>query len=259
MTSTINSAMNSIDDNSPKKTVLITGATSGLGWSLTKKYYQQGFKVIACGRNTEKLAKLTSEFEQLSTLAFDITNSDDVQKAANSITNAIDIVILNAGDCQYIDNVKAFDTNKFSHVINTNLISMGHMLASFLPKIPQHGQLVFISSIVTTLPFPRSHAYGASKAGLDYLANTLRLDLMAESIDVSLVHPGFVETPLTDKNDFDMPFIISADDAAQRIFSGIAKRKSYLHFPKRFTYLLKIFRFLPDALWHKMMFRSAIK
>ena len=113
--------------------------------------------------------------------------------------------------------------------------------------------MVFISSSVTKLALPKSQAYGASKAGLDYLANSLRLDLIPHGIKVCLVHPGFVETPLTAKNTFAMPMMISADHAATRIIKAVAKGKSYLAFPKRFTFLLTVMSFLPQRLLAKFL------
>lgn len=238
------------------KNVLITGATSGLGLSLVEQYTENGYHVIACGRNKEKLAELSRKNGRVSSLAFDITKPEQIAQAAQSCGFDIDILLLNAGDCQYIDDVVHFENDKFQHVVQTNLVAMGHMLSSFLQKVPAGGQVVFISSIVTTLSFPRAHAYGASKAGVDYLANTLRFDLIEKNINVCLVHPGFIKTPLTDKNDFDMPFIITSDDAAERIYQGVAKRLDYLQFPKRFTYLLKLMQWLPNALWHKAVFKN---
>lgn len=237
--------------------VLITGATSGIGEALVHQYLKQGHNVIACGRNQEKLAQLIDEANSkpLSTLSFDITNPDDIEQAVSEIKQ-LDIIILNAGDCEYIDDVMGFDHKLFQHIINVNLIAIGHLLHFLLPKMSTGSRVVLVSSSVTILPLPRAEAYGASKAGLDYLANSLRIDLSKHNIGVTLVHPGFVETPLTDKNTFDMPFKITSIDAASRIYDGVKAKKSYLHFPKRFTYLLKLIAMLPNPLWQWLVARS---
>lgn len=237
------------------KTVLITGATSGIGEALFYHYAGLGYQVIACGRNQQKLDKLASFKKNAHCLAFDITIDEQVKQAAAQI-NKIDLLVLNAGDCQYIDDVMKFDSNRFAQVINTNLISMGIMLEHFLSKIPKGGRVAFVSSSASILPFTRSEAYGASKAGVDYLANSLRLDLVKQQIKVSLIHPGFIKTPLTDKNDFDMPFLLSAEEAAKRIYQGIAAEKDYIHFPKRLTMLLKTFAILPNFIWRSIALRS---
>ncbi len=238
------------------KKVMITGATSGIGEALVELYYQTGFSVIACGRSKSKLAQLKTRYSAVHCLQFDVTEPTEIHRAASDISR-IDILILNAGDCKYIENAKHFDAGVFKHNISTNLTSLGDLLNAFLPKLNPGSQLVFVSSIVTELPFPRAEAYGASKAGVDYLAKSIRLDLKACKIDVSLVHPGFVKTPLTDRNHFYMPFIVDAKTAAYRIYKGVQARRAYIHFPKRFTYLLKLLSWFPETWWRKMITRKS--
>ena len=237
------------------KTVMITGATSGIGEALFYRYATLGYQVIACGRNKAKLSELAAFKQGVKILAFDVNNAEQIVAAANKVAS-IDILILNAGDCQYIDDVMQFNTKVFAQTVATNLVSMGAMLEHFLPKVKRGGQVCFISSSASILPFTRAQAYGASKAGVDYLANSLRLDLVKENIDVALVHPGFIKTPLTDKNTFEMPFILSAEEAASRIYQGISSRKNYIHFPKRLTWTLKVFALLPSFVWRHIAQRS---
>ncbi|MBM7074355.1 SDR family NAD(P)-dependent oxidoreductase [Shewanella sp. 202IG2-18] len=234
------------------KKVMITGATSGIGEALVELYYQTGFSVIACGRNKGKLLQLKKRFSAIQCLQFDVTQPEEVMQAAADVSK-VDILLLNAGDCRYIDNAYHFDAAAFKHNISTNLLSMGDLLSSFLPKMDAGSRLVFISSIATQLPFPQAEAYGASKAGLDYLANSLRLDLKSVGVDVTLVHPGFVKTPLTDKNNFFMPFIVDTQTAAKRIYQGVQSRKNYVHFPRRFTYLLKLISLVPNSWWQRII------
>lgn len=225
--------------------VLITGATSGIGEALVAQYQQHNHHVYACGRNTQKLAEL-EQYTCVSSLNFDITQPLAINQATEQVTE-LDVLILNAGDCEYIDDAYNFDGETFSRIVNTNLVSMGYVLSALLPKLKKGGQLVFISSSVTLLPLPRAEAYGASKAGVDYLANTLRLDLANNNIGVTLVHPGFIKTPLTDKNTFSMPFIITAEEAALRIFRGVSAKKNYLQFPKKLTFLLRALSIIPQS------------
>jgi NAD(P)-dependent dehydrogenase (short-subunit alcohol dehydrogenase family) len=245
-----------------KMNVLITGATSGIGEALLNQYVVSGHNVIACGRNKDKLAELDAVARL--TLAFDVNNNDEVASAAQTLTDSLDngtdgesdkvldVLILNAGDCRYIQDPINFDAELFADIINTNLISLGSLLKFFLPKVKKGGQVVFISSSASIGPFPQAEAYGASKAGVDYLANSLRVDLAAHNIGVTLVHPGFVRTPLTSVNHFNMPFIIDASDAAARIFNGVQAKKNYLHFPKRLTVSLKLLSLLPASIWQRL-------
>jgi short-subunit dehydrogenase len=234
-------------------TVLITGATSGIGLALYQKYVAEGFNVIACGRDKSKLDNLCAK--AFKTVVFDMTQPAQVESVSVDIEN-IDILILNAGDCRYIDDAKHFDGKLFSEIISTNLTSLGGLLQFFLPLVNKGGQVVFVSSSATIIPFPKSEAYGASKAGMDYLANSLRLDLVCEDIGVTLVHPGFIKTPLNDKKTFQMPFLLSSEEAASRIYKGVNRRSKYLHFPKRLTFMLKLFSLLPSSLWQSIILRK---
>jgi short-subunit dehydrogenase len=240
---------------SKARTVLITGATSGIGRSLVALYVEKGFSVIACGRNQDKLAALTNDYPAINTLCFDITNAQALQASVDSI-GPIDIAILNAGDCEYIDDVSHFDAELFERVVTVNLISMGYLLRAVLGKLNKNAVIALMGSSVTYLPFPRAQAYGASKAGVDYLARSLRLELAPQGYTVSLIQPGFIKTPLTDKNDFDMPFLMSSEQAANRIFEGIAKRKFLIRFPKRFIFLMKIMSMLPEKIWANMVLKG---
>jgi len=239
------------------KKVLITGATSGIGEALCMHYQAIGYAVIACGRQPDKLAKLAG-YKNVSGIAVDLCDEPQVAKKFQQL-GPLDLVILNAGSCEYMDDVKNFDGQLFARVINSNVIAMGYCLAALLPQIPAGGQLALVGSSACYLPFSRAQAYGASKAAVAYLARSLALDLKEQQIDVSLVSPGFVKTPLTDKNDFAMPMQISAQEAAQRIASGLQKRVFDIHFPKKFTFILKALSLLPDSWWRAISIRMLKK
>jgi NADP-dependent 3-hydroxy acid dehydrogenase YdfG len=236
-------------------TVLITGATSGIGLALCKTFANSNFNVIACGRNQAILDQLASEYEQITPLCFDITDKQKVKEISEQIPD-LEVLIFNAGSCEYVDDVLAFDSDLFSRVITTNLISLSYGLEYWLPKVKRNGQLGFVSSSAHLMPFPRAEAYGASKAAVSYLAKSLRLDLIEHNIGVSLIEPGFVKTPLTDKNNFDMPFIINADQAADEIYNGLAAKKQLIRFPHRLTGLLRLFSWLPSGIWQKLILKG---
>lgn len=234
------------------KSVLITGASSGIGEQLAKDYLLKGWYVIACGRSKEKLKeKLTGISENLELYAFDISDLEDITQQLKTIRN-IDLVILNAGHCEYIDNVKHFDSRLFKRVIDINVIGTAHCLEVLIPKINEGGQLAIVSSTVTLLPLTRSEAYGASKAALDYLTRSLAIDLAPHCIDVSLIRPGFVETPLTAKNTFSMPGIISCKKASKKIIKGIENKTQEINFPLFFYLSMKVLSFLPNRLWRSL-------
>lgn len=239
------------------KSILITGASSGIGAATALLYAQQGFVVFAGGRNQKRLDALALKHINITTFSCDLTIKSDIKNTLAFLPK-LDILLLNAGDCEYIDDPVNFDGDLFARVLTNNVISIGYCLDVWLTLIKPNGQLALTSSSASFLPLPRAEAYGTSKAAISYLAKTLAIDLKEHHINVSLIHPGFVQTQLTDKNTFAMPSIITADKAADYIFKGLSQYKAEINFPKRFTYVLKTFSLLPFFIW-KFMISKAIK
>ncbi|MFM4855693.1 SDR family NAD(P)-dependent oxidoreductase [Aeromonas hydrophila] len=229
--------------------VLITGATSGIGFQLALDYRRAGWQVWGCGRDGERLLALGRH--GITPLQFDGRDASAVSEAAASLPR-VDLVILNAGHCEYMDVAEGFDGALFARVIETNLVATGHALAAFLPLLGAGGRLAIVSSSVSWLPLPRAEAYGASKAALDYLADTLRLDLAGKGIGVTLIRPGFVQTPLTAKNDFPMPCLVTVEEASRAIMAGLTAGRHQIHFPRRFIWLLRLLGALPVGLWLRL-------
>lgn len=229
--------------------VLITGASSGLGRELALAYQQAGWQVWGCGRDEARLAELTRA--GIAALQFDARDGQATSQAAAGLP-PLDLLILNAGGCEYIQDAHQFDGALFARVIDTNLVATGHALAAFLPLLGQGSRLAIVSSAVSWLPLPQAEAYGASKAALDYLAATLRLDLQGAGIGVTLIRPGFIETPLTARNHFPMPCLLPVETAARLIMQGLAAGRSQIHFPFRFILLLRLLGALPVGLWLRL-------
>jgi NADP-dependent 3-hydroxy acid dehydrogenase YdfG len=229
--------------------IWLTGASSGIGEALVPVLARQCQHLFISARNREKLEELASTRHNITALPADITVPESMQAAAAQIEQSfgyLDTLIANAGSCEYLD-VQAFDSELIKRVMDTNFMGLVNSIAAALPLIQQsrHGYLVAMSSSVTSLPLPRAEAYGASKAAVNYFMAALRNDLHRQAIDVSIIAPGFVKTPLTDRNDFPMPMCISAADAALAIVAGLQQRPWEIHFPKRFTWPLKCLGLLP--------------
>lgn len=228
------------------KTAIVTGASSGIGAELACTLAAD-YKVFACGRNQQRLQETIIGQPTIEPLLFDITEKQQIVDATANLP-ALDLIVLNAGGCEYLDDPLAFDDALFERVIQTNLIAVGYCLNVLMPKLKPGGQIVFIGSSVTYFPFARAEAYGASKAGVNYLANALRQTIAAKGYTVTLVEPGFVSTPLTDQNDFDMPFLVSAQKASSIIARGIQNKKNTIRFPKRLIWSLQFLNMLPRRL-----------
>ena len=230
------------------KILLITGATSGIGEAVAKLAADKGFAVIACGRNQDKLA-LLSQHPNIRAIAFDVTNQNATMQALEGIQ--CDIAILNAGTCEYVD-IAAVEPAMFERVFAANVFGVVNVIAALLPNMQAGNKLVFVESLARLLPFPRSEAYGGSKAALHYIAKSFAVDLAPKGIQVQTASPGFVKTPLTDKNDFEMPMLISVEEAARDMLNGIQKNTSKFYFPTRFSLLLRFLHLLPEAVQHKI-------
>jgi NAD(P)-dependent dehydrogenase (short-subunit alcohol dehydrogenase family) len=141
------------------------------------------------------------------------------------------------------------DTALFERIINVNLLAPVYLSKALIPLLSAGSRLAFVSSSVTNLPFPQAEAYGSSKAGLDYFARSLAIDLAPHKIGVSLIHPGFVDTPLTARNTFKMPMMVDTDQAASYIRKGLCREQSLIAFPRRFIFILRLLRLLPEGVW----------
>jgi NAD(P)-dependent dehydrogenase (short-subunit alcohol dehydrogenase family) len=232
------------------KSVLITGASSGIGKQLARDYRHEGWRVIACGRDHTRLASGLSGLD-CELCVFDTTDREQTRQALGELHN-LDLVILNAGTCEYIDDARAFDAELFEHVIRSNLLGTANCLAALLPGLQRGSRVAIVSSSVTFVPLTRAEAYGASKAALDYLGQTLAIDLHKHGIAVSIIRPGFVDTPLTRRNDFPMPGRIDTAQASLFIRAGLARGDRNIDFPFLFILSMRLLSWLPHWLWHRI-------
>ncbi len=238
------------------KTVWITGASSGIGYALALRLANQGYKVIATARNASTLKALAIKNPNITALVADLTSSDDIEKLQGYFTarnEAIDVVVVNAGTCLYMDNAE-YDAQVMEQVFKVNIFAAANTIAVALPWLKRSnygGHIIGVSSMTVYLPFTRAEYYGASKAAFSYYLNSLRIDVKPFAIDVSVVYPGFVETPLTQQNDFPMPFLVSVEEAARVIQQVMKKRPKNAAFPKPLHYLLRILGNIP-GLWDRV-------
>lgn len=231
------------------RTVLLTGASQGIGLEVLKQLLNHNCTVYAVARNISSLASLQQEHpDLLHPLALDITDLTAVSQEVGKL-DGVDTLLLNAGTCEYIQAEK-FDAECFARVIDVNLQGNANILQAAIPlllKSDKSPHIVGISSLVTELPLPRSEAYGASKAGFEYLMNSLRSDLYRFGIDVTVIQPGFVKTPLTDRNDFAMPFLMSAEDAAGHVMKAVRQRRYRYRFPWTLSLVMRLVAVMPLA------------
>ncbi|WP_248746759.1 MULTISPECIES: SDR family NAD(P)-dependent oxidoreductase [unclassified Pseudomonas] len=233
--------------------IWLTGASSGIGAAIAEVLLKAGVHLAVSARSLEPLQALDKRYpDQVLLVPGDLTDSQQVREIGERITQAwgaLDTVILNAGTCEYVD-AQAFDASIIERVVRTNLLASSYCIEAALPLLRAGIQphLVGIASSVTFLPLPRAEAYGASKAGMRYLFESLRIDLAHEGITVTVVSPGFVDTPLTQKNDFPMPLSWSAEKAAEHICEKLRQRPLEIAFPALFMAALWPLSRLPRRL-----------
>lgn len=236
------------------RTVWITGASSGIGRELALQLAQAGHSVVISARSAEALQEMAALHPgQLLPMPIDIADENSLAEAKEQLAQlapVLDLAVLNAGTCEYLDD-GALDTDLIRRVMAVNFDGTVNAAAIAIPLLKKSKEptLYVVSSQVTTLPLTRSGAYGASKAALEYFFRCLRIDLMHTGIFIGLIRPGFVKTPLTDRNDFSMPWLWPTDKAAKKILAAIDHRQPELTFPRALHWLLWLIACLPHAQW----------
>ena len=241
--------------------VWVVGASSGIGRALAEALSAQGARVIASARRSEPLRSLNPPCARC--LSLDVGRAADLQTAIKTLEEEHllpDVVFWVAGvyhpmacEALELDGVReTFEINTLSAYVG-----LKHMLQAWAqtPGHPRHWS--WVSSVAGYRGLPQAAAYGASKAALTYLAEVSYLELRSKAIAVSVVQPGFVQTRLTEKNDFTMPAIITPEAAASATLRGLARGQFEIHYPRRFTLWLKLLRLLPYRLYFRLM-RSAL-
>lgn len=242
--------------------VWITGASSGIGRAVALAYARAGATVAASARAADALAQLAAEpgaGGRIRAFPVDMTDRAAVAATVGRIEaelGALDLVILNAGTHEPVD-ARHFDPAVFDRLIAVNLTGTVNGLAAVLPRLiaRRAGHVAIVASVAGYGGLPSAAAYGATKAALINLAEALRFDLARDGVRLSLVNPGFVRTPLTDKNEFAMPALMEVDDAAAALVRGLARGGFEVTFPRRFTYVLKALRLLPYRLYFPLVAR----
>jgi len=241
----------------------VTGASSGIGRAVVLQLARQGWLVAASARSHEDLRRLADEGKdapgRIEPWPLDVTDREATAGALAGIETTHgppDLVILNAGTHKPM-GTSNFDPAVVRDLLEVNLMGVANGLAAVLPGFlhRRRGQIMLVASLAGYRGLPTAAAYGASKAGVINMAEALRPELRRAGVTLTLVNPGFVKTPLTDLNEFDMPFLMDVDAAAKRIVDAIGHSGFEVVFPRRFAWLLKVARCLPYALYFRIVGR----
>jgi short-subunit dehydrogenase len=238
--------------------VWLIGASSGIGEATARLLMQRGARVALTSRNRDALEALGGG--QAHVAVADVTDRAGLAVAFDDVRarlGGLDVAIVNAGTHR---PVRAWDLDAAAaeKLVQVNLVGAMNATALVAPYFAERGggRLAITASVAGYGGLPTGLVYGATKAALINFAETLYLDLAPKGVAVHLINPGFVKTPLTDLNDFSMPALISADEAAREILAGIENGAFEIHFPRRFTRVLKLLRLLPYRLYFPLIHRA---
>ena len=236
----------------------VTGASTGIGRSVALRLAKEGWTVAATARSADGLESLENEAAKLKGkivgFAGDIAERDQMSKIVESIESQhgpIALAILNAGIYLSVEAAD-LDLDKFDRSVDVNLKGTANCLAPVIKwmRARRKGHIALVSSVTGYGGLPTCTAYGATKAALINMAECMNIELARDGILVSIINPGFVDTPAQDDLNFSKPFMVSSETAARRIVNGLGKAKFEITFPKRFTYILKFLNnFLPKSVY----------
>jgi short-subunit dehydrogenase len=233
------------------KTYWLIGSSEGLGRALAKELDQAGATLILSARNAERLETLSCNLSDAQVLPLDITDTVAVKQAVAEV-GKIDGVIYNVGAYEPMPATK-WDGDAALMMVDVNFIgamrALGYLMPGFVDM--RHGDITLIGSLAGYRGLPASVGYGASKAALISLAETMRHDLKGTGVTVRVVNPGFIKTRLTDKNTFKMPMLMSPEDAAKRVFKAMSSTRFRTDFPAPFSWFIKSLKFIPDFLLYR--------
>jgi short-subunit dehydrogenase len=243
----------------PREVVWITGASAGIGKAIALAYAGEGALVAATARPSERLDEVAAH-PNITAFVGDITDGAAMHEVVRRIEadlGPIDRAILNAGTHQPV-KAQDFEASELQRLLTVNVMGTAHCLEAVLQPMlaRRRGQIAVVSSIAGYTGLPTSAYYGATKAALFNMCEALKFDLDEAGVDIRVIAPGFVRTPLTDKNEFPMPFLMEPEDAARRVVKGLRGRQFEVTFPRRFSYTLKLLRILPYALYFALVRRT---
>ena len=236
------------------KKIWITGASSGIGKALAIKFAKEGWQVAASARRENLLKDLNNQYTNIHSFPLDVKNEDETKNIFQNIVEkfqTVDIVVFCTG-IHDPESEKKLSSEKIREIMETNFFGTLNcvMAVNTYFREKKNGHISIVSSVAGYRGLPAASGYCASKSALTSLAESLYFDFKRHNVRVSLVSPGFIKTPMTNKNKFPMPMIKSPEFAAEKMFTGLTKKNTFeIHFPIAFTMLMKLLKIMPNWLF----------
>jgi len=236
------------------KKIWITGASSGIGKALAIKFAKEGWQVAASARRENLLKDLNNQYPNIHSFPLDVKNEDETKNIFQNIVEkfqTVDIAVFCTG-IHDPESEKKLSSEKIREIMETNFFGTLNcvMAVNTYFREKKNGHISIVSSVAGYRGLPAASGYCASKSALTSLAESLYFDFKRHNVRVSLVSPGFIKTPMTNKNKFPMPMIKSPEFAAEKMFTGLTKKNTFeIHFPIAFTMLMKLLKIMPNWLF----------
>ena len=237
-----------------KKVVWITGASSGIGKSLALKFAKEGWNVAISARRENLLNEISESNENIKSFPLDVTDKNKCKDVFDKVKNEfgnVDICFFSTGTWSP-KKEKDIDVEQIENVFKVNFFGTLNCIKAVEEyfKNKKGGTITIVSSIAGYRGLPNTTGYGPSKSALISLAESLYFDFEKHNVRVCLVSPGFIKTPMTDKNDFKMPFLKTPEFSADKIYDGLINGSNFeIHYPKELTLILKFLKIIPDRLY----------
>ncbi|HEX8561323.1 MAG TPA: SDR family NAD(P)-dependent oxidoreductase [Pyrinomonadaceae bacterium] len=247
-----------------EKVVIVTGASSGIGRALAIELGRRGARLGLTARRAEELLRVAEEVERAGgealALPCDVRDPEAMKEAAARVRERwgrVDVLVANAGMSTTTAGTR-LDAGEAGAVISVNVLGVVNSVAAVLPDMLQRGSghLVAISSLASYRGMPKSGAYSASKAAVSTLFESLRVDLRRSGVDVTVIHPGFIRTPMTANRKKRLPFLLEVEDAACRIVRAVERRARTYAFPWQLASLVRVIRHMPGRLYDRLAANS---
>ena len=241
-----------------KKTIWITGGGTGIGKALAIKFSNEGWNVAISARREELLNELSDKYDNITAFPLDVTAKEKciaVFAKIHTTYNDIDICFFSTGTWNP-KKEKDIDVDQIEEVFKVNFFGTVNTIKAVEQffKDKKSGIITIVSSIAGYRGLPNSTGYGPSKSALNNLAESLYFDFKRSNVRICLVSPGFIKTPMTDKNNFKMPFLKTPEYAAEKIYDGLVNKNVFeIHFPKELTLILKLLSFLPSKIYFSLV------
>jgi short-subunit dehydrogenase len=240
------------------KRAILTGASSGIGASLARELSRRGWAVALLARRLDLLRDVAKDLRESTSIECDVANNeavkDAVKQSEQTLGGPFDLAIANAG-IGVVSHATKFDVTDAELMVRVNLLGMIYLFGAVVPGMAERGagRFVGVASLAGLRGLPTNSVYSATKSAMQTFLEASRVELVPRGVGITIVNPGFVATPMTEKNRFRMPFLMTADAAAVIIADGIERGKRVVEFPFGTSLMMRTARLIPDALYDRVM------